>query len=98
VKEGLLLDRIALDAADITPGHQESSAAIEPHLADADCALGQGTAVAAGVAAKSTVGQTFVQIAFVCLARQHLSQCEGHLDQLYASQSFRDYNPQWHGR
>jgi hypothetical protein len=30
--------------------------------------------------------------------REHLSQCEGHVDQLYAPQSSWDYNPVWHGR
>ena len=98
VKEGLLLDRIALHAADITPWHEKPTALVEPDLADANRAVGQGTAVAAGIAAKSTVGETFVQLAFARLVREHLSQCEGHVDQLYAPRSSWDYNPLWHGR
>ena len=98
VKEGLLLDRIALHAADITPWHEKATALVEPDLANANRAVGQRTAVAAGVAAKSTVGQTLVQRAFARFAREHLSQCEGHVDQLYAPQSSWDYNPLWHVR
>ena len=77
VEERLLLDRIALHAADVAPRHQQPAALVEAHLADADRALGQRTAVAARVAAQPAVGQRVVQLALARLAREHLSQC-GH--------------------
>ena len=55
VEERLLLDRIALHAADVAPRHAQPAALVEAHLADADRALGQRTAVAAGVAAQAAV-------------------------------------------
>ena len=51
VEERLLLDRVALHAADVAPRHVKSSAAIEPHLADAHGAVGDRALVAARVAA-----------------------------------------------
>ena len=49
VEERLLLDRIALDAADVAARDVEHAAAIEPHLADAGRAVRDGTLVAARV-------------------------------------------------
>ena len=77
VKEWLLLDRITLNAAHIAPGNEQTSAFVEPHLADANRALRQRTAVAARVAAQPAVRQPLVQFAFARLVREHLSQC-GH--------------------
>ena len=77
VKEWLLLDGITLNAAHIAPGHEQTSAFVEPHLADANRALRQRTAVAARVAAQPAVRQPLVQFAFARLVREHLSQC-GH--------------------
>src|SRR5262249_44079476 len=51
VEERLLLDRIALNATDISPGDTQPAALVEPDLADADGALGQRTFVAARVTA-----------------------------------------------
>src|SRR5436853_4828328 len=82
VEKRLLLDRIALHAAYVSPRHQQAPAFVEAHLADANRALGERTAVPAGVAAKSPVGQRFVELAHARLAREHLSQ-GGHLYQLY---------------
>src|SRR5207253_1258962 len=39
VEEGLLLDRVALHAADVAPRHLQASAFVESNLADADRAL-----------------------------------------------------------
>src|SRR5690606_32892850 len=47
VEEGLLLDGVALDAADVTPGRVERAAAIEADLAHARGAVGQRAPVAA---------------------------------------------------
>src|SRR6266542_6447478 len=51
VEERLLLDRIALDAADVSPRNAQVSAAIEPHLAHADGPVGDRALVPARVAA-----------------------------------------------
>jgi hypothetical protein len=54
VEERLLLDRIALHAADVAPGDIERAAAVEAHLADASGAVGKGTRVAAGDTANAS--------------------------------------------
>ena len=51
VEERLLLDRVALHAADVAPRHVQRPAPVEADLADAGGAVGQGTGVAAGDAA-----------------------------------------------
>ena len=50
VEERLLLDGIALDAADVAPRNVQPPAAIEAHLADAHRALGDRTLMPASVA------------------------------------------------
>ena len=54
VEERLLLDRIALHAADVAPRHVQPPAAIEADLAHAHRALGDRTLVPAGVAADAS--------------------------------------------
>src|SRR3954467_8248582 len=51
VKEGLLLDRIALDATHVTPRHPQMAAAIDADFADADGALWNRAFVPARVTA-----------------------------------------------
>src|SRR5258708_10136660 len=53
VEERLLLYRVTLHSSDIAPGNIESSTVVETNLTDARLSLGNGTAVAAGVAAYS---------------------------------------------
>ena len=53
VEEWLLLDWIALHAADVAVGHVQRPAAIEAHLADAKRAVGNRALVTAGVAAQA---------------------------------------------
>ncbi len=53
VKERLLLDGIALHAADVTPWHEEPAATVKPHFAHAHRALGNRALVATGVAAQT---------------------------------------------
>ena len=74
VEERLLLDRIALHAADVAPRHAQRSALVEAHLADADRAVGQRTAMAAGEAAQPAVRQDVVQLALARPARQYFSE------------------------
>jgi hypothetical protein len=57
VEKRFFLDRIALHAADVSPRHSQLAALVESHLAHADRSVGQGTAVAAGVALQPAVGQ-----------------------------------------
>ena len=52
VEERLLLDRIALHAADVPIGNVQHAAAIEADLADAGRAVGNRAGVAAGMAAQ----------------------------------------------
>jgi hypothetical protein len=74
VEERFLFNGIALDAADVTPGNEQSAAAIEPDLADADRAIGERTAVPARVALKPAVWKMSNEIAFTRLPADHLSK------------------------
>ena len=69
VKERLLFDGIALDAADVAPGSVELAAAVEADLADARVALGDGAAMAAGETADA------VAVELLC----ELGRCFGDL-------------------
>src|SRR3970282_959830 len=50
MEEGLLLDRVALQGADIAPRHAQGAAIVEAHLANAAASRSDQAAVAAGVA------------------------------------------------
>ena len=52
MKEGLLLDRIALHAADVAPRHVQRAAVVEAHVADAQRAVGNRALVPARIAAE----------------------------------------------
>ena len=93
VEERLLLDRIALHAADVAPRHAQRSALVEAHLADADRAFGQRTAVAAGVALQAPVIEHPVELAFASFSREHLSQ-RRHEDSIVGSRSAATWNLQ----
>jgi hypothetical protein len=51
VKKRLLLDRIALHAANVAPRRMQRPTSVEPHLAHPDCAVGNAALMTAGVAA-----------------------------------------------
>jgi len=53
VEKGLLLDWIALDATDISPGNIEFAATVVTDFADASLAFGDGAGMSAGVAAEA---------------------------------------------
>ena len=55
VEEWLLLDGIALHSGNVTPGNVELAAVIEADFADAGLSIGNGAAVAAGIAANAMV-------------------------------------------
>ena len=61
VEEGLLLNRIALHAADVTPWNVKLSALVKAYLADACLAFGNRAFVSAGVAAQPVAFQRFHQ-------------------------------------
>ena len=73
VEERLLLDGIALHAADVAPRHAQASAVVETHLADADGPVRQRTAMAARVTAEAAIGKPVVQLALARRLREQLS-------------------------
>ena len=74
VKERLLLDRIALHAAGISPRHHQPSALVEAHLADAERARGNLAVVAARVAVHPVVVEMVIQLAFARARREDVFQ------------------------
>jgi len=63
VEKRLLLDRIALHAADVAPRDVQRAAAVESNLADTKCAVGQRTCVSAGDAADAPVVERLDELA-----------------------------------
>ena len=74
MEERLLLDRIALHAANVAVRHAEPPAVVEADLADADGTVWQRAAVSARGAAQPSVGERFDELTFVRLTREQLSQ------------------------
>ena len=74
VKERLLLDGIALDAADVAPGHEQAATAVEPDLAYPERSIRDRTAVPAGKATHPPLIETLVELAFAGVLRQQLRQ------------------------
>ena len=74
VEERLLLDRVALHAADVAPRDVELAVADVPHLADAQGPFGNRALVAAGVAAQPPVVDALDQLRrrLVRALRQHV--------------------------
>jgi hypothetical protein len=62
VIEGLLLDGIALRAADVTPGHKELTALVVPDLANSHLPIRYSAAMPAGVTAHETAVELFVKL------------------------------------
>jgi hypothetical protein len=74
VKKRLLLNRIALHAADVAPRDVQLAALVETDFTHADGTLGQRTAMAAREAPKSPVRQPFVELAFPRFAPENLGE------------------------
>ena len=53
MEEWLFFDGIALHSGNVTPGNVELTTVIEAHFADAGLPVGNGAAVAAGIAANA---------------------------------------------
>src|SRR6185369_3213220 len=62
VEERLLLDRVALNTADITPRDAQVPAAVEAHLAHADGAVGNRALVSARVTADAILGDVLDEL------------------------------------
>ena len=62
MEEGLLLDRIALDSANVSPGDIELAAAVVANLADTGLAFGDRALVSAGVAAQAIAVERLDQL------------------------------------
>lgn len=62
MEKGLLLDRITLHAADISPGNVKLPAAVVTNFADSGLALWDRTTMPAGKAAHPVAIKRFVQI------------------------------------
>ena len=73
VEERLFLDRIALHATDVAPGHHQASAPVEPHFAHAGRAVRNLAVMPAGVAVHPAVVAFIVEIAFAHVALERLS-------------------------
>ncbi len=73
VKERLLLDRIALHATDVAPGHHEASAPVEAHFAHTGRAVRNLAVMPAGVAVHPAVVALIVELAVLHTALERLS-------------------------
>jgi hypothetical protein len=72
VEERLLLDRIALHAADVAPRHAQASILVEADFTDADRAFRQRTLMAARVTAQAAVRQDVVELPVARFTRKHI--------------------------
>jgi hypothetical protein len=77
VKEGLLFDGIALDSADIAPGHVERATLVEANFADTILAIRNGAAMPAGEAAHAIAIEFLVEFAFADVFPDDLAEV-GH--------------------
>ena len=77
VKKRLLLDGIALDPADVSPRHIESTAAVVAHFADSGLPLRDGAAMAAGITAHPIAIELLIQVAFAHLLVDDIAE-RGH--------------------
>ena len=83
VEERLLLDRIALHAADVAPRHAQRAAVVEPHLAHAHRAVGDRALMTAGMTAQTIalerldeLGRRFVRALGEQLLQLHVQKCD----------------------
>ena len=94
MKEGLLLDRVALHPSDISPGHIQGAGTVVTNFAHARPTLGYWTTMATRVTADAIAVQLFVKIAFPDLAVNDFSQT-GHTCYVYSSLATLD--AKWFG-
>ena len=66
VKKRLLLNGVELQRADVAMRHEQLSASIGPHAANAIESFEDDAAVAACKAAEPTILELFIQLAFGC--------------------------------
>src|SRR5271155_3900851 len=82
MKERLFLDGITLHAAHIAPGHVKGSTLVVTNLADSGLAVGNGAAMAAGIAAHAIAVEFLVEITFSNVLVQDVAQ-GGHVEPLH---------------
>ncbi len=76
VEERLLLDRIALERADVAVRHVELATSIESDATDAGAPIANQAAVPAGIASDRVVGLRLAELALAHVLFQCLSQCQ----------------------
>jgi hypothetical protein len=77
VKEGLLLDGIALHSAHVAPGNKERAALVIADLANSRLAVRDRTAVPTGIAANPVPIELFVQVTLTDVAVNDVAK-SGH--------------------
>src|SRR5450631_1962340 len=81
MKKRFLLDRVTLHSGNISPGNVERATVVEANLTDTGLSLGNGAAMAAGIAAHTIAFQLFpeggVAFADAVVSRQDVAQ-RGH--------------------
>src|SRR5580693_6768681 len=82
VKKRLLLNRIALHSADISPRHIQSAAAVVPHLANAGLSLRYRTAMPARITPYPIAIQLLVKLALANLLVNDIAK-RSHQRNLY---------------
>jgi hypothetical protein len=94
VEEGFLLNRIALRASDVSPGHVERSTAVIADLADTSLSLWNRAAVSAGVAAEPIVFQLVVKarLGFSNLLIEDGAECSHDYPHFSAGRTLTDHS------
>ena len=75
MKEGLLLDPLALRIDDVTPRNVEPAIAVETHLADSGMAGGNRASMSTGGATHPIAVDRLPQVAYSNILVQELSKC-----------------------
>ena len=75
MEEGFFLYRVALDAADITPGHKQGSALVVANLANPRLAVWDLTTVPAGKTSHPVAVELFVKFALANVFMNDFAQC-----------------------
>ena len=75
MEEGFLLDRVALGASDIAPGHKQSSSPVVANLANTRLAVWDLATVPAGKTPHPVAVELFVQFALANVFMNDFVQC-----------------------
>jgi hypothetical protein len=75
MEEGFFLDRVALDATDIAPGHKQGSALVVANLANPGLAIWDLATVSAGKTPHPVAVELFVEFALANVFMNDFAQC-----------------------